>query len=139
MQRHVGHPAHAIHPALAIAAPGLLAAGTGLDALAAGRDGALPTLAFWSIAAGVAFGTWCTAWALLDWIFIAELGNASVQGLRALAAATVVTLYGLAVILRLDSPTHPATAPAMALEVCAAALLGVKASLGSELGAWLGR
>ncbi len=139
MQRHVGHPAHAIHPALAIAAPGMLAAGTALDALAAGRDGALPTLAFWSIAAGVAFGTWCAAWALVDWIFIAELANASVHGLRALATATVVALYGLAVVLRLDSPTHPATASAMALEVCAVALLGVKAFLGSERGAWLSR
>jgi hypothetical protein len=51
----------------------------------------------------------------------------------------VVGLCGLAVLLRLDSPAHSAPAKAMAIEVVATALLGIKAWVGGELGAWLAR
>ncbi len=139
MNRQIGQPSQALHLVVAIAAPGLLAAGTALDALAAGRDGALTWLAFWSIVAGVGLGAWCAAWALLDWIFFSGLGGAGVLGLEGLSTATVVGLYGFAALLRIDSPAHSAPPPAVAFEVSAATLLGMKAWLGSELAAWLAR
>jgi hypothetical protein len=139
MQRQVRHPSHAILPAVLCAAPGLLASGTAIDALTAGTHGVLTWLAFWTIVAGIAFGTWCAAWALLDWILLADVGNTGVCGLDGFLTAIVVTLYVLAVSLRLDSPAHSATEPAMALEVGAGALLGMKTWLGRELGAWLAR
>jgi hypothetical protein len=130
MQRQVRHKGDLIHPALVATGPGLLAAGTALDVLAAGRADVLAWLAFWTIATGVALGTWCATWALLDWVFFARRGNAGLDGF---ATATVVGLYGLAAFIRLDSPAHSAQAPALALEVGAAALLGMKGWIGSEL------
>jgi hypothetical protein len=116
---------------------GLLALGTGLDVLAAGNSGALPSLAFWCIAVGVATGTWCAGFALLDWIFFARLGSAGGYGFGGFATAIVVGLYALDALLRVDAPSHAAPAGAIALEVSGAALLAVKTWIGRELAAWL--
>jgi uncharacterized membrane protein len=137
MHRQVKRTGQAIHPVLAPAALGLLALGTALDVLAAGRAGALTWLSFWAIAGGIALGTWCAAFALLDWIFFAELGEAGVCGLDGFATALVVGLYGLAALLRLDAAAHAPPAAGMALEVAGAALLGMKTWIGRELAAWL--
>lgn len=137
MQRRVKRAGVAIHPVMAPVALGLLAAGTALDVLAAGHAGALSWLAFWSIVAGVALGTWSAAFALLDWIFFAELGEAGTCGLGGFTTALVVGLYGLAALLRVDLPAHGASAPAMAVEVVAAAALGVDKWIGREMAAWL--
>jgi uncharacterized membrane protein len=138
MVRQVKRTAQAIHPALAPAALGLLALGAAFDVLAMGRAGALSWLGFWAIAGGVAAGTWCAAFALLDWIFFAELGEAGVCGLDGFATALVVGLFGLAALLRVGTSAHAAPPPAMALEVAAGALLTVKTWIGRELAAWLG-
>jgi uncharacterized membrane protein len=137
MVRQVKRTALVIHPALAPAALGLLAFGCALDVLALGHAGALSWLAFWSIAGGVAAGTWCAAFSLLDWVFFADLGEASICGLDGFATALVVGLFGLGALLRVTTPAHAAPAPAMALEVAAAALLAVKTWIGRELAAWL--
>jgi uncharacterized membrane protein len=135
--RQIGTGTGVVHPVLAPVAFGLLAFGTGLDVLAAGHSGALPGLAFWSIAAGVATGTWCAVFALLDWIFFARLGSASGVGFGGFATAIVVGLYALDALLRVDEPMRSAPAGAMALEVSGAALLGLKTWIGRELAAWL--
>jgi hypothetical protein len=137
MQRQVKRTARAIHPTLASGALGLLALGTALDVLSTGHGGALTWMAFWAIAVGIAAGTWCAMFALLDWVFFAELGDSDVCGLDGFATAIVVGLYGLAALLRLDAPAHAPPAPAMALEVAAAALLAMKTWIGRELAAWL--
>ena len=51
----------------------------------------------------------------------------------------VVGLYGGAVLLRLESTCHVATASAMALEVAGAGLLANKAWIGRELAASMSR
>ncbi|MGA7122731.1 MAG: hypothetical protein WBY94_21705 [Polyangiaceae bacterium] len=135
MQEHAGQPGEAMVLVLSTAAPGLLGAGTALDALAAGRDGVLTWMAFWAIATGVALGTWCATWACVDWAFAGQ-AERGIRGLEGISIATVVGLYGLVALLRLDSSAHSATAPAWALEVCAATLLGMKAWLGNELATW---
>lgn len=137
MERQVKRTAQAIHPALAPVALGLLALGTALDVLAAGQAGALTWLAFWALVLGVAAGTWCAVFALLDWIFFAELGEAGVCGLDGFATALVVGLFGVAALLRIESPAHAAPAGAMAIEIAGAALLGMKAWIGRELASWL--
>jgi len=115
----------------------LLALGTALDVLSAGHGGAVTWMAFWAIVAGIAGGTWCAAFALFDWVFFAELGDTGVCGLDGFATAIVVGLYGLSALLRIDTPAHAPVASAMALEVAAAALLGMKTWIGRELAAWL--
>jgi uncharacterized membrane protein len=137
MQREVRCTAKAIHPALAPAALGLLALGAALDVLSFGHAGALSWLAFWAIVAGVAAGTWSAAFALLDWIFFAELGEAGVCGLDGFATAIVAGLFGLAALTRLGSSAHAAPPAAMALEVAGAALLAMRTWIGRELAAWL--
>jgi hypothetical protein len=137
MRREVQRTSQAIHPALAPAALGLLAVGAALDLLAMGRGGALAWLAFWAIAGGVAFGMWCATFALLDWIFFAELGHKGMCGLDGLATTVIVGLFGLAVFLRIGTVAHAPPATAMALEVAAMALLGTRAWIGRELAAWL--
>ena len=137
MQRDVSCGSKAIHPALAPAALGLLALGAALDVLALGRGGAVSWLAFWAIVAGVAAGTWFAAFALLDWIFFAELGESGVCGLDGFATAIVAGLFGLAALTRLTTASHAAPAAAMALEVAGAALMATRTWVGRELAAWL--
>ncbi len=134
MQEHAGQPGQAMYLVIGAAAPGLLVAGTALDALAAGHDGALTWMAFWAITAGVAFGAWCATWAFVDWAFAGQ-AERGIRGLEGISLATVVGLYGLVALLRLDGPAHAATAAAWALEVSAATLLGMKLWLGNALAA----
>jgi hypothetical protein len=137
MQRQVWRAGDAIHAALARGALGLLALGTALDVLSAGHAGAVTWMAFWALVAGIAGGTWCAAFALFDWVLFARLGDTGVCGLDGFATAIVVGLYGLSALLRIDTPAHAPAAAAMALEVAAAALLGMKTWIGRELAAWL--
>jgi hypothetical protein len=94
-------------------------------------------MAFWAMVGGIGLGAWCAMFSLLDWLFFAELGDAGVCGLDGFATSIVVALYGLAALLRLDAPGHAPGPSAMALEVAAAGLLGMKAWIGRELGQWL--
>jgi hypothetical protein len=137
MQRRVKRTSLAIHPVWAPGALGLLALATALDILAGGRPGALTWLAFWASAVGIAGGAWCALFSLLDWIFFADLGEAGVYGLDGFATSLVVGLYGLSALLRLDAPAHAPPPAAMALEIAAAGLLGMKTWIGRELGQWL--
>jgi uncharacterized membrane protein len=137
MHRQVKRRRDAIHSVIAPAAFGLLAVGTALDVLAAGQPGALTWLAFWSLVAGIASGIWCMTWALLDWIFFAKFGDAGACGLDGFAIAMVVGLYALSALLRIASVDHAPPASAVALEISAAALLGMKAWIGRELAMWL--
>jgi hypothetical protein len=127
----------AVHPVLGTSAMALLGLGTALDVLGAGHEGALTWLAFWVIAAGVAAGTCSATFALLDWMFVAELGEVGVWGLAGFPTATLVAFYGLATLMRVATPAHAPPPSAVALEVAAAALLGLKTWMGRELGAWL--
>jgi hypothetical protein len=136
MQEQAGQSSQAIHLVVSAAAPGLLAAGTALDGLAAGRNGALTWLAFWTLVCGVMLGAWCVLWALVDWIF-AEASRPAILVYQGLSTATVVGLFGIVALLRVDSAAHSASTPASALEVGAVAVLGMKAWLGAELTAWL--
>jgi uncharacterized membrane protein len=135
VDRQVGSSGRAIHPVLAPIALGLLVLGSSLDVVA--RSGALTWLSFYAIAGGVALGTWCAAFALLDWICFADLGASGAWGLDGVPTAAVVGLYGAAALLRVHSNWHVATASAMALEVAGAALLANKAWIGRELAASL--
>jgi uncharacterized membrane protein len=135
--RKTGLTGGAIHPVFAPASLGLLALGTALDVLAGGRPGVLSGFAFWVVAAGVAAGTWCALFGLLDWIFFALLGKNGMCGLDGFATAVVVGLYGLDALLRVDAPSRPAPSSALALEVAGAALLGMKVWIGRELAVWL--
>ena len=137
MQRRVKRSGLAIHPVWAPGALGLLALATALDVLSGGRAGALTWMAFWTTVLGIAAGSWCAIFELLDWVFFAELGDAGVCGLDGFATSLIVGLYGLSAVLRLDAPTHAPPPAAMALEVAAAGLLGMKAWVGRELGQWL--
>jgi hypothetical protein len=115
----------------------LLGLGTALDLLGLGHGGTLTWLAFWAIAAGVAVGIWATTFALLDWVFVAEFGNAGVSGLAGFPTALVVAFYALAAWMRVETPAHAPPPFAIALEVVAAALLGMKQWMGREFAAWL--
>jgi hypothetical protein len=126
-----------VHPALAPAAFGLLGLGSALDIIAHG--GTLTWMSFYAIAAGVALGAWCAVFALLDWICFADLGERGAWGLDGIPTAMVVGLYGAAVLLRVDSAWHAASASAMACEVAGAALLANKAWIGRELAGSLAR
>lgn len=116
---------------------GLLGLGSTLDVV--GRTGAVTWLSFHLIALGVALGSWCAVFALLDWICFADLGKAGPWGLDGIATALVSGLYGAAVLLRVDSSWHAVTSPAMVLEVAGAALIANKAWVGRELAASLAR
>jgi hypothetical protein len=131
LERQVGTCASAIHPVLAPAAFGLLGLGSVLDLVA--RRGALTWLSFYTLAVGVALGTWCALFALLDWICFANLGKSGPWGLDGIPTLLVVGLYSGAVLLRVESAWHAATASAMALEVAGAGLLANKAWIGREL------
>jgi hypothetical protein len=131
LERQVGTCGSAIHPVLAPAAFGLLALGSVLDLVA--RRGALTWLSFYTLAVGVALGTWCALFALLDWICFANLGKSGPWGLDGIPTLLVVGLYSGAVLLRVESAWHAATASAMALEVAGAGLLANKAWIGREL------
>ena len=131
--RRTGHP---IHPALAPAALGLLASGTAFDLLAP-AGGGLTWLAFWTVGAGLALGTWSAMWAIFDWVFFAQLGAQGACGLGGFDTSIVLAFYGLASLLRLHSPMHAPPSLAVALEVVGAALLGMKMWFGRELAAWL--
>jgi len=137
MRREATLAARSVHPVLTPAALGLLPLGGALDVLASGRAGALTWLAFWVIVLGVALGTWCTSFALLDWVFFAELGDSGVWGLDGFATATVVGLYGVAALTRVGTDAHGASPLAMALEVGGTGVLFVKAWVGRELAAAL--
>jgi hypothetical protein len=137
MQRRVKRMGIAIHPVWAPGSLGLLALATALDILSAGHPGALTWLAFWATALGIAAGAWCAMFSLLDWVFYAELGDAGVYGLDGFATSLIVGLYGLSALLRLDAPAHAPPPSALALEVAAAGLLGMKTWIGRELGQWL--
>ncbi|HZU83221.1 MAG TPA: DUF2231 domain-containing protein [Polyangiaceae bacterium] len=137
MHRRAAGPGNAIHPVLAPAALALLALGTSFDLLAAGHAGALTWLAFWILCAGIAWGTWCAMWGLLDWVCFSRLGDAGVGGIDSFATAIVVGLYALSALLRLDDTAHAPTDAAVALEVAGAALIGMKAWIGRELAACL--
>jgi hypothetical protein len=137
MHRRVKHRGLAIHPVWAPGALGLLAVATALDVLSGGGPGALTWLAFWASVAGIAAGSWSALFALLDWVFYAELGESGVCGLDGFATTLVVGLYGLSALLRLDAPAHAPPPSAMALEIAAAGLLGMKTWIGRELGQWL--
>ena len=129
--RHVGALGWPIHPVLAPGALGLLALGSVLDLVA--QRGALTWLSFYTLSAGVALGSWCALFALLDWICFANLGKSGPWGLDGIPTAMVVALYGGALLLRMESPCHVASASAMALEVAGAGLLANKAWIGREL------
>jgi hypothetical protein len=131
LERQVGTSASAIHPVLAPAAFGLLGLGSVLDLVA--RRGALTWLSFYTLTVGVALGTWCALFALLDWICFANLGKSGPWGLDGIPTLLVVGLYSGAVLLRVESAWHAATASAMALEVAGAGLLANKAWIGREL------
>lgn len=137
MLRQVKRTGQAVHPALAPVALGLMALGAGLDVLAAGREGPLTWLAFWTIAAGVAVGTWSAMFAVADWIFFADAGDAGVCGIGGFPTALVVGLFGLAALLRVATSEHVAPPAAMALEVAGAALIVTKTWVGRELASWL--
>jgi hypothetical protein len=109
----------------------MLGLGSALDVIA--RSGALSWLSFYVIAGGVALGSWCAVFALLDWICFADLGESGAWGLDGVPTAAVVGLYGAAAIVRLHSTWHVAGASAMALEVVGAALLANKTWIGREL------
>lgn len=131
LERQVMTSGSAIHPVLAPAAFGLLGLGSALDLVA--RRGALTWLSFYTLAVGVALGTWCALFALLDWICFANLGKSGPWGLDGIPTLAVVGLYGGAVLLRIEPSWHAATASAMALEVAGAGLLANKAWIGREL------
>jgi uncharacterized membrane protein len=133
--RQVNSHGRAIHPVLGPASLGLLGLGSALDVVA--WSGALSWLSFYAIAAGVAIGTWCALFALLDWICFADLGESGAWGLDGVPTAVVVGVYGAAAALRLHSTWHAAGASAMALEVTGAALLANKTWIGRELAASL--
>jgi hypothetical protein len=133
VERQVRTSGHAIHPALAPAAFGLLGLGSALDIVA--RSGALTWLSFYALAVGVALATWCAMFAMLDWICFADLGKAGPWGLDGIPTLVVVGLYSGAVLLRIEPTCHVATASAMALEVAGAGLLANKAWIGRELAA----
>jgi uncharacterized membrane protein len=137
MLRQVKRTGQAVHPALAPVALGLMAFGAGLDVLAAGRQGPLTWLAFWMIASGVAAGTWSAMFAVADWIFFADAGDAGVCGLGGFPTAVIVALFGLAALLRVASPEHLAPPGAMALEVAGVAFIVTKTWVGRELASWL--
>jgi hypothetical protein len=133
VERQVSTSGAAIHPVLAPAAFGLLGLGCALDLVA--RKGALSWLSFYTLAMGVALGTWCALFALLDWICFADLGKSGSWGLDGIPTIVVIGLFSGALLLRVDSAYHVATASAMALEVAGAGLLANKAWIGRELAA----
>ena len=137
MLRQVRRTGQAVHPALTPVSLGVLALGAGLDVLAAGREGPLTWLAFWTIAWGVAAGTWSAMFAVADWIFFADAGEAGVCGLGGFPTALIAGLFGLAALLRVASPDHVAPPAAMALEVAGVALIVTKTWVGRELASWL--
>ncbi len=131
VEREIRAGGAAIHPVLATAAFGLLGLGSALDIIA--QRGALTWLSFYSLAAGVALGTWCAVFALLDWICFADLGKSGPWGVDGIPTIVVVGLYSSAVLLRIDTTCHVANSAAMALEVAGAGLLANKAWIGREL------
>jgi uncharacterized membrane protein len=140
VERQVVGAGRAIHPVLTPLALGLLGLGSALDAVSASAgSGQLTWIAFYVLVAGVALGSWCAVFALLDWICFAELGESGAWGIDGLPTAVVVGLYGGAVLLRAGAACHGAGASAMALEVVGAALLVNRSWIGRELAATLAR
>jgi hypothetical protein len=135
VERSVRGADRMIHPVLGPVMVGLLGLGSALDIVA--RTGAVTWLSFYIIALGVAFGSWCAIFALLDWICFADQGKSGPWGLDGIATAIVAGLYGAAVVLRADSSWHSASSAAMVLEVAGAALIANKAWIGRELAASL--
>jgi hypothetical protein len=132
-RRHILLTAGLVDPVLLPSFLGLLVLGTGLDLLARGQAGALTWLAFWTLVAGLATTTWSATFAFLDWVFAPRADRAGC-GFDGIALFTIVALYGLSALFRVDTRGHAPGGPAAALEVAAAALLAMRAWMGHELG-----
>jgi uncharacterized membrane protein len=137
-EREVKLSGHPLHPVLATLPSGIFVAATALDALSAVHVvPALAELSFWAIGIGIALGVMASLFALLDWLFVAYLGDRGVCGLDGFAGLSVASLFLASVVLRIDEQAHATSALAFAFEFVGVVVLAAKGWLGREVAAWI--
>ena len=127
-----GHP---IHPMLIVLPLGLLATALIFDILyLITGNGALATVAFWNILAGIIGGLLAAVFGLIDWLAIPGGTRAKQVGLlHGVGNVVVVGLFAVSWLLRLNTAGNvPDTLP-LILELVAVALALVTGWLGGEL------
>lgn len=127
----LGHPAHQIVVAFPI---GLLGTAALFDAVYVVRGGPMwTTVAFYMIGAGVAGGLVAAVFGLIDYLAIPSGTRAKRVGvLHGLSSVTVVALFGVSWLLRLDTPASPVPI-ALIFSFGGAGFLGLAGWLGGEL------
>jgi len=99
-----------------------------------GGPAALGLAAFWAILGGVCGGLVAAVFGLVDWTGIEEGTRAKRIGLlHAIGNVTVVGLFVVSWLLRLDTPNHQPTWLAIGFEIGGTALMLVAGWLGGEL------
>jgi len=127
-----GHP---IHPMLIVLPLGLLATAVVFDILyMVTNNGALATVAFWNILAGIIGGLLAAVFGLIDWLAIPQGTRAKQIGLmHGGGNVVVVGLFAISWLLRLNmAGNYPASVPFI-LELLGVLLALVTGWLGGEL------
>lgn len=127
----LGHPTHQIVVAFPM---GLLGTAALFDAVFVVRGGQMwTTVAFYMIGAGVIAGLVAAVFGLIDYVAIPAGTRAKrVGGFHGLSSVTVVALFGVSWLLRMDVPSSPAPV-ALLFSFSGAAFLGLAGWFGGEL------
>jgi uncharacterized membrane protein len=128
----LGHP---VHPMLITVPAGLFIVAAVLDIVDAFVAATwISTVTYWNIAIGIVAAVVAAIFGAADWTNIPRYTRAkkigAIHGLGNLAA---VSLFFVAIMLRMDELRRAPSTTALALEVIAFALLGVSGWLGGEL------
>ena len=128
----LGHP---IHPMLIVFPLGLFISGTVFDGLALWYGATtFATVAYWNMVGGIVGGLLAAVFGVIDWIAIPSGTRAKRIGLMHGAAnVSVVALFGLAVLMRMDTPHALAPTGIFLLQLAGVALGAVGGWLGGEL------
>lgn len=126
-----GHP---IHPMLIVFPLGLLITAVVFDVIYLITDnGKWSEIAYYMIAAGIIGGLAAAVFGLVDWLAIPSGTRARSVGLwHGLGNVTVVALFGVSWLLRMDDPRDP-TVLALILSFVAVGIGTITSWLGGEL------
>jgi uncharacterized membrane protein len=135
MESKVKLAGHPIHPMLIVFPLGLLVTAVIFDIvyLATG-NGILPTVSFWSIAAGLIGGLLAAVFGLVDWLAIPGGTRAKQVGLwHGVGNVVIVVLFAISWFLRLNAPNYVPDTLALVLSFAGVLLGLVTAWLGGEM------
>jgi uncharacterized membrane protein len=127
-----GHP---IHPMLIVFPLGLLATAVILDVIYLfNANGALATVSFWNIIAGIVGGLIAAVFGFVDWLAIPSGTRAKTVGMwHGGGNVVIVALFAIAWVLRLNEPGNAPGTASYVLEIAGVLLALVTGWFGGEL------